>query len=461
MLKTEPDRGSKSQTGDFYPQWQGQGNLSRWHAHLYKTIAAEISALGKYYDELIQLEPLPGDSGFLLSQIEAANKSVRRQVADLNIGDRRALILLNGNFNHSTDIELLLSNLKPALNRQSRLTVVAYNPYYAWLYKFATRMGWRQGQMPETFLTETDLINIAKLSGYEVVRVRPVGFSPLRLSGAGDALNAILPTIPWFKCLSLTHVITMRPLIRSHKPSLSILIPARNERGNIEAALSRLPEFPGTRLEIIFVEGHSKDGTWEEIQRVKQLYAHKFAIKTFQQTGIGKADAVRLGLAKSTCETAVILDADLSTPPELMTRFYEAYCAGLGDFINGSRLLYPIEGQAMKFLNRLGNIFFAKALSRVLGVRLSDTLCGTKLFSLDSYARFLSWRNHFGDFDPFGDFELLFPAAELGLGIVDVPIRYRDRTYGETNISRFRHGLMLLKMTLVGLLRISVGKIPH
>jgi hypothetical protein len=153
----------------------------------------------------------------------------------------------------------------------------------------------------------------------------------------------------------------------------------------------------------------------------------------------------------------MVLDADLTMPPELLGRFYDAYCQGLADFVNGSRLLYPMEGGAMRFLNHLGNVFFAKALSFVLGNRLSDSLCGTKLVARHDYARFVAWRRDFGDFDPFGDYELLFPASIFALGIVDVPIRYCARTYGATNISRFRHGWMLLKMTLVGLFRVRVG----
>ena len=143
-------------------------------------------------------------------------------------------------------------------------------------------------------------------------------------------------------------------------------------------------------------------------------------------------------------------------PPEMLRRFYDAYCEGHGDFINGSRLVYPMEGAAMRFLNRLGNIFFAKMLSSVLDVRIGDSLCGTKLLTRSDYQRMVAWRNDFGDFDPFGDFELLFPAAVLGLGIVDIPVRYLARTYGETNIRRFRHGLLLLKMTWVGLIRIKM-----
>jgi hypothetical protein len=155
----------------------------------------------------------------------------------------------------------------------------------------------------------------------------------------------------------------------------------------------------------------------------------------------------------------LILDADLTVAPELLPRFYEAYRCGLADFVNGSRLVYPISAESMRPLNRLGNIAFAKLLSWILATPLSDSLCGTKLLARHDYERMVEWRSDFGDFDPFGDFELLFPAAILGLGVVDVPIAYLPRTYGSTNISRFRHGLMLLRMTAIGLLRITAGRI--
>jgi glycosyltransferase involved in cell wall biosynthesis len=209
------------------------------------------------------------------------------------------------------------------------------------------------------------------------------------------------------------------------------------------------------------VEGHSHDGTWEEIQRVASKFGAKYPIKTLKQSGSGKADAVRLGLAHCTGDLCAILDADLTMPPELLPRFYEAWCKGLADFINGNRLVYPMESGAMRFLNHLGNVFFAKALRYALDAKLGDTLCGTKLFSNRDYQRMTAWRTDFGDFDPFGDFELLFPAASLGLGIVDIPLTYRDRVYGQTNIHRFRDGYRLLRMTITGLLRIKLGSTPR
>jgi glycosyltransferase involved in cell wall biosynthesis len=370
--------------------------------------------------------------------------------------EARTAILINGTLNYSLDIQGLLLDLRDRLSRTSRLIVVLYNPYLRWLYYLANRVGLRQGEVPTTFITRTDLVGLAKLAGFEVVRVRPKAYLPFYLIGIGELLNQSLSVLPFVRWLGLTSVVVMRPIIANAPAGVSCVIPARNERGNIEQALRRFPNL-GCRVEIIFVEGHSNDGTWDEIQRVALRYQDRFQIKAFQQTGRGKADAVRLGFQHATQPLLCILDADLTMPPEMLGRFYAAYCEGKGDFINGSRLVYPMEGDAMRFLNRLGNVFFAKALSWVMDTRISDSLCGTKFVTRADYGRMQSWRHDFGDFDPFGDFELLFPAASLGLGIIDVPVRYLCRTYGSTNISRFRHGLQLLRMTLIGFIRVKLG----
>jgi glycosyltransferase involved in cell wall biosynthesis len=214
---------------------------------------------------------------------------------------------------------------------------------------------------------------------------------------------------------------------------------------------------PGVRTEVIFVEGGSTDDTAGEIRRVIDGYSGPLELRSYTQTGKGKGDAVRRGFAHATGDLLTILDADLTMPPEMLPRFYDAWSSGLGDFVSGNRLLYPMEGEAMRFLNTLGNVFFCKALAWILEAPLGDTLCGTKLLSRRDWNRVTRWRDDFGDFDPFGDFELLFSAAAMSLGIVEVPVHYRARTYGETNIHRFRHGLMLAKMSVIGLVRIRMG----
>ncbi|MEO8680327.1 MAG: glycosyltransferase family 2 protein [Vicinamibacterales bacterium] len=412
------------------------------------------------------MSPRQTDEGGLLQEIDCREKRVAASLEDLPRPEAaatgtRVAILLNGNLNHDHDIEATLGALKARLDRLSRVIVVAYNPYFRAVFVLANALGLRTGDLPTTFLTRGSFDALAKLSGYEVVQVKPVGYCPFELLGLGNAVNRVMPAIPFFRWFGVAALVILRPVYASHPPpSLSIVIPCRNERGNIEAALQRLPAMAGP-VEVIFVEGHSTDGTWEEVQRVIAKYGDRFTLCACQQTGKGKSDAVRLGFSMATGELLTILDADLTMPPELLPRFYNAYCSGLGDFINGTRLVYPMEGEAMRFLNRLGNIFFAKALAFVLDADLNDSLCGTKLMRRDDYARMVRWRGDFGDVDPFGDFELLFPASILALGMVDVPVFYRARVYGSTNIHRFRHGLMLLRMTLIGLFRIKMGAGPR
>ncbi len=434
-------------------------------SYLYSLIAAEIVSIVKWNDQLFYVKNSVSTHRRLFDSLRLGlgdGLTGEIDVEDLpdqsQHPDSRSAIILNGEFNHTTDIQGLLDNLFPKLSRKSRLVVVMYNPYYRWLLVLANRFGFRTSPLPESFPTRSALKNIAKLSRFELVRIRPAGYFPFRLFGLGDIINQWLVLIPWFRWTALFCVAVLRPIKpETSSPSLSVLVAARNERGNIEDLFRRLPEICQD-MELVIVEGHSKDGTWEEIQHQADANKRPFAVQSAQQQGVGKVDAIRLAAQMARKDLLVILDADLTVPPESLARFYRAYCDGVGDFINGSRLVYPMEKEAMFFLNWLGNIFFAKSLSAVLDSGITDSLCGTKLFAKSDYARMVAWRARFGDFDPFGDFELLFPASQMALGLCDVPVKYRSRTYGATNISRFRHGYMLLRMTLTGLIRITSGR---
>lgn len=436
--------------------------IPKWKRYFYETIAAEISSFTRYYERVVQWRPVAADTLTLLSLVEAGSRDVvagdELPVVDEDPATRTA-VLLNGAFNYEHDITGRLRTLKRSLNSQSRVVVVVYNAYLRWLYALATRVRLRAHTADEGFITFAALRNIAAVSGFEIVRIRPAVLVPWRLLGLGKLIN-MLAALPVLRLSSIVSIVVLRPKIALQKrPSLSVIIPARNEKGNIEAAIQRLPDLD-TRTEIIFVEGHSSDGTWSEINRVATAYRETHHIRCFQQTGRGKADAVRLGFSEATGDLLTILDADLTMPPELLGQFYDAYLEGVGEFINGNRLVYPMEGEAMRRLNHLGNLFFAKTLGWVMNQPVGDALCGTKLLSRADYARITRWRERFGDFDPFGDFELLFGAASLALKIVDVPIRYRARTYGTTNIRRFRDGLRLLNMTVVGFVKMKLGRTP-
>jgi SAM-dependent methyltransferase len=328
----------------------------------------------------------------------------------------------------------------------TRIIAAYHSRFWEPIFYLYARLAGRPSDPPQNWLSPQDIANLFYLADFDVIKNEWRILSPFRLMGLGRIINRFIATLPVIRKLCLRTYVVARPQPREtlKDPSTTVVVPCRNERGNVEAAAKRTPRFC-SKLEIIFVEGGSSDGTWEEIQRVIAAYP-QFDIKAFKQPGIGKGDAVRKGFAEAKGDVLMILDADLTMPPEDLPKFYNALVLGKGEFINGSRLVYPMEKQAMRFLNLLANYIFALLFTFLLNQRHTDTLCGTKALRRQEYDRISRNRSYFGEFDPFGDFDLIFGANKLNLKTAEVPIRYAAREYGETNISRFRHGLLLLRM---------------
>jgi glycosyltransferase involved in cell wall biosynthesis len=295
------------------------------------------------------------------------------------------------------------------------------------------------------------------LADFEIIRSGYRLLLPKNIPVISWILNKYISQLPLLRKLCVVRFIVARPRVQEMHPerfSVSVIIPARNEHGNIEKAVQRIPDM-GSKTEIIFVEGGSIDGTLDEVKRVVETYGKKNALSYYVQSGIGKANAVREGFARATGDILMILDADLTVAPEDLPKFYYAIAANRGEFVNGSRLVYPMEKQAMRFLNLLGNKFFSMMFTYLLDQKFKDTLCGTKVLFKSDYEKISANRSYFGEFDPFGDFDLIFGAAKQNMKIVEMPIRYAERTYGETNIQRWRHGLLLVKMVLVAARRLK------
>jgi glycosyltransferase involved in cell wall biosynthesis len=306
------------------------------------------------------------------------------------------------------------------------------------------------------WIANEDLENFCYLTGLEIIRRDTKLLCPIPIPFLANFLNRYVAPLPFFRLFTMLNIVIARPVkpISVPGPSVSVIVPACNEAGNINDILRRCPTM-GPEDEIIFVEGNSIDDTWARIQQAVSGYKGTHRLVAAQQKGEGKGDAVRLGFDLATKDILMILDADLTMPPEELPKFYNAIVENKAEFVNGSRLVYPMEKQAMRFFNILANKFFAVAFSFVLGQRFKDTLCGTKVLSRAHYQRLTATREFFGDFDPFGDFDLLFGAARLGLKIVEIPVHYRERTYGTTNIQRWRHGLILLRMLMFAARRMT------
>ncbi len=344
------------------------------------------------------------------------------------------------------DVQKMFQELKKVAHPETRLVLTFYNNIWEPFIKIAEWLGLKRRQPVHNWLTLNDIENIMELEDFQVVKSFNKLLIPKYIPVLNSLFNVFLANLPLINHLALTRYIIGRAEYAPEKEySVSVVVPARNEKGNIENAILRTPSF-GNHQEFIFMEGHSSDGTYEEMQRVQEKYS-SYDIKVYRQTGKGKGNAVREAFEKAGGEILMILDADLTTPPEDMSKFYEALKRNKGEFINGCRLVYPMEKQAMRFLNQLGNRFFGVFFTHVLDQRIKDTLCGTKVLFRHDYEKIKANRSYFGNFDPFGDFDLLFGAAKQNLKITEIIVRYRSREYGETQISRFRHGFLLLRMS--------------
>jgi len=402
----------------------------------------------------------------MLEQARAANPDMIFELGDVealseiqglllahNGGKPYDVIVLSDTMGYLDDCQATLEALHGLCGPETRIIIAYYSHLWEPVLRIGETIGLKMRQPEVNFLGAQDITSILHLADFEPIKSEWRQIVPKKLLGIGTLINRFIGTLPIIRKLALRHYVVARSdrAVRPHNLSATVLVPCRNEKGNIESAVTRLPRFADD-IEVLYVEGNSSDGTFEECERVRDHYAKPenggWDIKVFKQPGKGKGDAVRKGFDEARGDVLMILDADLTMPPEELPKYYKAIQEGKGEFVNGTRLVYPMEKGAMRFLNYWANRTFALIFSFLLNQRFTDTLCGTKVLTRKDYQSLIAGRDYFGEFDPFGDFDLIFGAAKLNLKIVEVPIRYADRTYGEPQISRFRDGWLLLKMVV-------------
>jgi SAM-dependent methyltransferase len=406
-------------------------------------------------DLLASLDPSEG-IGIDFSPSMVAEATVRHPDLEFLVADAHDfsldgtfdIVILSDLVNDVWDVQAILEQVRAVCSPSTRVILNFYSKLWQGPLTFVRRLGLANPTGTQNWLAPGDVSSLLSLSGFETITQSREVLLPMRFGPISGFLNRVVVRIWPFNYGAMTNFVIarLRPAEAGSPDelSVSVVVPARNEAGNIEAIVERTPQM-GSRTELIFVEGNSTDDTYETLERVLRESDSQDMI-LLRQPGKGKGDAVRHGFAHSSGDILMILDADMTVAPEELPRFYHAISDGTGEFINGVRLVYPMEGEAMRFLNYLGNKFFSIAFTWLLNQPVKDTLCGTKVLTRHSYDTIVANRAYFGDFDPFGDFDLLFGAAKINLKIVDLPIRYRDRTYGDTNIDRWRHGVLLLRM---------------
>lgn len=445
-----------------YPHWRGRN--AYFHQDLVRFFSYAVpknsTVLGLGVDDGWLVNALEPSHGVYLGLSAALNEQGAQRYPGLRFIDDEAterlpiaetfesIIMLNA-IGLVEDMQSFFERLHAVSNQRTRIIVTYYNYLWEPLIKLAELVRLKQRQPIQNWLSTEDIATIFDLAGFEVIRKGQRLLLPIYVPLLSAFCNRVLARLPLLNRLCFWNYVIVRPRPDYHQAverSVSVIVPARNERGNIESIIKRLPVM-GSRTELIFIEGGSTDGTLEEIKRAAAEHNHSgLTVRYDIQTGKGKGDAVRKGFALATGDILMILDADLTVPPEELPRFYQVIRSGHAEYVQGSRLIYPMKKEAMRFLNILGNKFFSMIFSALLGQRFKDTLCGTKVIFKRDYELLAAQRHYFGDFDPFGDFDLIFGASRLNLKMAEIPVHYQERSYGSTNISRFRHGLLLLRM---------------
>lgn len=413
-------------------------------------------------DLLAALQPSMGVgvdfSTEVIKQASANHPGLRFLLADAHdlqgLKESFDFIILSDILNDLWDVQEVFDQIHSLCEQHTRVIMNVHSHLWELPIRMAQKLGVAVPTLEQNWLARQDIVNMMTLTCFEPVRIWQEFLEPFRLPVLESFINRFLVRFWPFRELALTNFMVARPLLtHAGNPKVSVIIPARNEAGNIPAIFARMPRM-GSETELIFVEGHSTDNTYQVLEQTIQAHS-EWKSKLFRQAGIGKADAVKLGFDQAAGDIVMILDADLTVPPEDLPRFYGALVNEKGEFINGVRLVYPMEKEAMRPANLIGNKIFSLAFSWMLGQPIKDTLCGTKAMWKVDYQKIAANRAYFGDFDPFGDYDLIFGAAKLNLKIVDLPIRYRERVYGTTNISRWKHGWLLFKMVLFAATRLK------
>ena len=372
---------------------------------------------------------------------------VQSDPEDLEMRDTFDYILLNHIFD-TVDILRVMERIRQHCSPQTQLVVINYNYLWQPVLELASKIGLRSRFVEPNWVSENDIHGFLKLAGFRLVRNHRLILFPKWLPVISSLMNDFLARLPGLRRLCLMQVLVARPLEspkREEDLTVSVIVPCRNEEGNVQQAAERIPSM-GRHTEIVFCDDKSTDGTVIEVQRMQALYPEK-NIRLVLGPGICKAENVWTGFRAARGDVLMILDADLTVMPEELPMFLRALASSSGDFINGSRLVYPVQKNAMKIANLVGNKLFGLLFSFLLDQRIKDTLCGTKVLWRKDWLRLEPNLGSWGLKDLWGDYELLFVASKLHLEIVEVPVHYQERIHGVTKMTKvFSNGFRMLRI---------------
>ena len=355
-------------------------------------------------------------------------------------------IILTDLFEVSTDILELLSMVNKLLGKDGVIVICSINQKWNRILNLFERLNLKDENQKRLFINSNIVLNIAKVTGLEFVTQRNKQIFPFKMLGLGSLINNILEILffPFSFGIRIYSILNQQEKFNEEKKySKSIIIPAKNEEKNLKPLLNQIPKLEEDH-EIILAIGDSEDKTYEVAKEIKEARCWPFEVKVIKQTGKGKANAVWEAVEEASKEVIIILDADISVNPETIVQFNSVIDTGKASFVNGTRLIYGMESGAMRIVNNLGNRIFQYIVSIIIGQKITDSLCGTKVFFRKDFNKIKIWKELVQMKDPFGDFDMIFTAGYFGLKILEIPVRYQARVYGVTQIKRFRDGYKLI-----------------
>ncbi len=374
---------------------------------------------------------------------------------DIKIDKKFDYVLSINSIGLIVDVKKFFDQLHKVIDDNSRIIIVYYSKLWEYILKFAEHIGFKIKTPEQNWLSNDDIENLLNLSGFEIVKKHSLILMPIPIPIISGLLNS-LSKLPFINKLCFIQSVIARR-IPENKPrafSCSVVVPCRNEEGNIVEIVKRIPQL-GSHTELIFVDDKSTDNTRRCIEQVIADYP-QMDIKLIDGPGIGKAQAVWRGFKAAGGEILFILDADLAVPPEELIHFYSIMVSGKAEFVNGSRLIYPMQGRAMHIFNLIGNKFFSFLFSYILGQKIKDTLCGTKVLFRNDFKKMQKFIGTWGIKDRWGDYELLFGASRINLKIVDFPVHYCQRHSGFSKMTgRLKNGIIMLSMCLAAYKKIK------
>ncbi len=328
-----------------------------------------------------------------------------------------------------------LLNLSRIVGDNTKIILLSKNMVWMILIKIL-KLFFSFSPKKNNFLPSSYLDNLYSSCNLELIRQEKIIALPINIPFLTKIINRIfrLPLLNFF-CMS--NIAILKKKIKNssnHKDlKISFIIPCKNEQDNIKVFEQKINENTEPD-EYLFGDDNSSDKTSDEIDKLIEKLSDKKIIK-YNGPGICKSENVYKGIDLSSGDIIVIYDADHTVSFEDIKFSVSIMKKTNVDFINCTRMIYPQKDGAMKFANFIGNTIFASLFSLLFKKKITDTLCGTKIFYKKDWEKIKENTSQWGMKDLWGDFDLLIGAYKNNLKITEVPVTYYERRENETKMT--------------------------